>query len=477
MKHNKYIIGVDGGSQSTKIVIYDLYGNVISEGKQDLKPMHTPGKGMVEHPDDDLWDSLIKASRKALQRFPGKKEEIIGVGLCTIRFCRCLLKKNGELAAPVMSWMDERVSRPHEHTNPQTAYVTASSGYITHRLTGQFRDTSANYQGMWPIDTDTWNWSEDPSVLEHFNIPHDMLFDLQPPGSILGYITKEAEDATGIPAGIPVVATANDKAVEALGAGLIEEDKALISLGTYIAGMVPSEINIKKPSDFWTNFASIPHQYLLESNGIRRGMWTVSWFTDLFGDGLISQAKSEGMSPEEFLNREAEQNVPAGSDGLITIPDWLAPADKAFRKGMMIGFDERHTRAHMHHSILEGIALTMKNNLDALFAERNRRMEEIILSGGGSNGDLMMQIMANVFGVPAKRNEINGSASLGAAINTAVALGEYATYHEAVEQMVKEKDSFLPDADKHAFYNKLNAEVYSQATNYTDDLLNRLYSL
>jgi len=477
MKQKKYIIGIDGGSQSTKVVIYDLFGNAVSEGKQNLRPMHTPGDGIVEHPNDDLWDSLKKASEQALARFSGEKKEIIGVGLCTIRFCRCLLKKNGELAAPVMSWMDDRVSKPYEHTNSEAAYVTASSGYITHRLTGEFRDTSANYQGLWPIDTDIWNWSEDPLVWNHFNIPAKMLFELHPPGSILGSITKEASEATGIPSNIPVVATANDKAVEALGAGLMEKNKALISLGTYIAGMVPSEINIKNASDFWTNFASVPGKYLLESNGIRRGMWTVSWFTDLFGEGLIKQAEAQQMSPEEFLNREAEQHVPVGSDGLITILNWLAPTDKAFRKGMMIGFDDRHTRAHMYHSILEGIAMTMKNNLDALFSERNINMKEIIISGGGSNGDVMMHIMANVFGVPAKRNEINGSASLGAAINTAVALNEYSTYPEAVENMVNVKDSFSPDKDKHAYYNKLNLEVYSQAANYTDDLLKKLYSL
>ncbi len=477
MKQEKYIVGIDGGSQSTKVVIYDLFGNVVSEGKQNLKSLHTPQAGIVEHPDDDLWYSLIKACEQALADFPGEKNNIIGVGLCTIRFCRCLLNKKGELAAPVISWMDERVSKPYEHTNKETAYVTASSGYITHRLTGEFKDTSANYQGMWPIDTDTWNWSEDPSILEHVNIPREMLFELQPPGSILGYITDQASKMTGIPFDIPVVGTANDKAVEALGAGLLEEDRALISLGTYIAGMVPSERNIKNPENFWTNFASVPGKYLLESNGIRRGMWTVSWFRELFGDVLIKQAEAKQMSPEEFLNREAEQKVPPGSDGLITILDWLAPADKPFRKGMMIGFDERHRRAHIYHSILEGIAMTMKNHLDSLFGERNMEVKEIIISGGGSNGDIMMQLMADVFGVPAIRNEINGSASLGAAINTAVALKEYGTYSEAVENMVRVKDSFSPDKDKHVFYHKLNSEVYSQATNYTDGLLKKMYSL
>ena len=54
---NKYIIGIDGGSQSTKVVMYDLQGNIVCEGKGLLQPMHTPDANTAEHPDDDLWTS------------------------------------------------------------------------------------------------------------------------------------------------------------------------------------------------------------------------------------------------------------------------------------------------------------------------------------------------------------------------------------------------------------------------------------
>ncbi|MFP3416180.1 sugar kinase, partial [Bacillus sp. SIMBA_074] len=84
-------------------------------------------------------------------------------------------------------------------------------------------------------------------------------------------------DATGLPAGLPVFATANDKAVEALGAGLSRPDQLLLSLGTYISSMtVAGEPGAGERH--WVNFGSRPGQYLAESAGIRRGMWTVSWF-------------------------------------------------------------------------------------------------------------------------------------------------------------------------------------------------------
>ncbi|VFS40223.1 putative sugar kinase [Escherichia coli] len=70
----KYIIGIDGGSQSTKVVMYDLEGNVVCEGKGLLQPMHTPDADTAEHPDDDLWASLCFAGHDLMSQFAGIKK-------------------------------------------------------------------------------------------------------------------------------------------------------------------------------------------------------------------------------------------------------------------------------------------------------------------------------------------------------------------------------------------------------------------
>ena len=64
-----YLIGVDGGTQSSKVVVYDVAGNVVSQGRQALRPMSRPRPGVAVHPDDDLWDSIAAASREALAGF------------------------------------------------------------------------------------------------------------------------------------------------------------------------------------------------------------------------------------------------------------------------------------------------------------------------------------------------------------------------------------------------------------------------
>ncbi|UOF88774.1 sugar kinase [Fodinisporobacter ferrooxydans] len=473
----KYIIGVDNGSQSSKVTIFDTEGRVVSEGKQALRPMNLPKPGHVEHPDDDLWESIVIACRKAMENFTGNPNDIIGVGLCTIRFCRALLREDGRLAYPVLSWMDVRVSSPYEHEDDSVRYVTTSSGYITHRFTDRFVDTAANYQGQWPIDTDTWDWSDDPEVIKHFQIPKEMLFQLQMPGTVLGKVTAEASWETGIPTGLPVIATANDKAVEALGSGSLEGHTALVSLGTYIAAMIHGPKNLKETSHLWTNFSSVPNRYLYESFGIRRGMWTVSWLTKLLGGGVASEARELGISAEELLNREASQ-VPPGCNGLMTVLDWLAPSDAPYKRGSILGFNASHTRAHMYRSILEAIALTMKNRTDEMCQELGIELESLVLSGGGSKSDLMVQIFADVFGKPVSRNVFSDAAGLGSAILVATALGIYDSVDEAVQYMVKRQDTVQPIAENYAFYQKFNEEVYRTIPHYSsDEIYKRAYSI
>lgn len=471
-----YIIGIDGGSQSTKVVMYDLKGNVVCEGKGLLQPMHTPDADTVEHPDDDLWTSLCAAGKDLMRQFGGKPEEIVGIGLGSIRCCRALLKADGTPAAPLISWQDARVTRPYEHTQKDVAYVTSFSGYLSHRLTGERKDNIANYFGQWPVDYRTWDWSEDEAVFTKFNIPREMLFDVQMPGTVLGHINPEAAKATGFPQGLPVVCSTSDKAVEALGAGLLDDETAVISLGTYIALMMNGTTLPKDPQAYWPIMSSIPETLLYEGYGIRKGMWTVSWLRDMLGESLIQDAKSQGVSPEDYLNQKAS-HVPPGCDGLMTVLDWLTNPWEPYKRGIMIGFNATMDYAWIYRSILESIALTLKNNYDNMCAERQHVAKRLIITGGGSNSDLFMQIFADVFNLPTQRNAINGCASLGSAINTAVGLGVYPSYQQAVEKMVRVKDVFTPVAAHAARYEAMNKGIFRELTQHTDPILKKSYAV
>lgn len=471
----KYIISVDGGSQSTKVTIFDTKGNSICHATQRLRPTIARKPGWVEHPDDDLWDSLVVASQAVMKKFQGDPKDIIGLGLCTIRCCRVFVKADGTLADPVMSWMDIRSYKPFAEFPPETKYVTTTTGYMTTRLTGNFYDTAATcIFRQWPIDTTTWDWSVNPADFEKFNLKREQMYELKMPGEIVGYLTAEAAAALHLPEGLPVVATSNDKAVEGLGAGVMSGGIGLVSLGTYIASMTYGDRDLGAMNNFYTNMASVPHKFLYESGGVRRGMWTVSWFKDLLGDEIALKAKERGISPEQLLDEEAEK-IPAGSEGLLTIPEWLMPTNLAYKKGIIMGFDTRHGRAHIHRSIMEGIALTMKTKYDAMCQEMQAPpSEQIIISGGGSNGDVFMQIFADVFGIPSVRNVVNDAAALGSAICVAVAAGVYGSFEEACAAMIKIRDTFYPNEKNHRVYTQINEEVFSKVSATNDALFLKL---
>lgn len=438
----RLLVGIDGGTQSTKVLVFDIDGNVVARGTKPLRPMDQPRKGVAEHPDDDLWDSLQVAARQAMDELGDRVTDIVGIGLCSIRFCRALMRADQTLAQPVLSWMDERVARPHE-PNPAVAHVGAASAYVTARLTGRVADSVANYAGIWPIDHDTWNWSSSDDALAQMGLSRELLPELVMPGDVLGSVTDQAAAATGLPAGVPVVATANDKAVEALGNGLLTSDQLLLSLGTYITTMRPAPERRDDTSCHWSNFASMPKRYLDESSGIRRGMSTISWLRDLMSAELTERATSSELSVEDVMNAEAAR-VPAGSEGLMTVLDWLAPAHATHRRGAMVGFDARHGWPHIYRSMLEGIAMTMRQRSDEMATELHQEVTSIVVAGGGSGSDPMMQIVADVFAVPALRTRVTSGAGLGSAVCAAVATGVHPDFETAVDAMVQVATSFEP---------------------------------
>jgi len=205
-------------------------------------------------------------------------------------------------------------------------------------------------------------------------------------------------------------------------------------------------------------------------------MWTLTWFLDLLGDEVAERAASLGLSREEYIEREAEV-VAAGSEGLMTVLDWLAPTDKPFRKGMMLGFDARHSRGHVYRSILESIALTMKFHVDAMCAELAITLDDIVVSGGGSNSPLFMGILADVFGVPAARNVGGGGAALGAAICAAVATGVHPDFTSAAGAMADARESFAPNAGNTAVYRQMSETVFHDIRDHTDALFERSYPI
>ena len=440
--------------------VVDRDGRVLAEAQQPLRAYQSPASGQHVHPGDDLWESVVAATRAALARFDGDPSELIGVGLCTIRFCRALLDSSGQLLEPVWSWMDERVAGPHDPASG-AAFVTTSSGYITHRLTGARRDSVAHVEGAWPLNPSRTDWA-DSEALRAWGVQREQLFDLVAPGSRLGELTPEAASATGLPAGLAVFATANDKAVEALGSGLISERDLVLSLGTYVCALALQPTGQSDKSDaYWLNAAALPGERLVETAGVRRGMWTVSWLRDRLNEG--------GGNRSEPELSEAAEREPIGAGGLVTLLDWLPELAHPERRGTILGFDGSQSGPAMFRSVLEAIAVHMREHVDAAEAALGRRFDRVIVSGGGSRSELMMRIIANVFDRVAVRCDRPDAVGTGAAVCAFVGAGEFASWAEAVASLVHEAERFEPEPEAVEAYRTVR-ERYARAREHADRL-------
>lgn len=444
---SRYLLAVDGGSQSTKVSVVGLDGEVRAAARVPLRAYELGPGGRAVHPDDDLWTSLSLAAPRALAGIdPG---DVAAIGLCGIRFCRALVGADDRLVEPVWSWMDDRVAQPH-HLDARTTLLTSAGGYLALRLTGERRDSAASLQGVWPLDEATQRWSRDPAVHERAGMPREVLPELVDPGGLLGEVTAEAAAATGLPVGLPVYATANDKAVEALGCGLLDAGTTLLSLGTYVAATTVG--SVEPDGRCWVNAHAVAGRRLVESNGIRRGMWTVSWLRDLVG----AAGDTSDVDVLAWLEAGALA-VPPGCGGLLTVPAWLPPADAAYRRGVFWGLDGSHGPHHLYRSVLEGLVLTMRTHVEAMEAALGRSSPRLVVAGGGARSELMRRVVADVLGRPVERAGVADAAGLGAAICAAVGHGLHPDVETAVAAMVRPGPVTDPEPAGVAAYDAVHA--------------------
>jgi sugar (pentulose or hexulose) kinase len=287
-----------------------------------------------------------------------------------------------------------------------------------------------------------------------------MLPELVPPGEALGEITPAASEATGIPAGVPLIAAAADKACEVLGAGCLEPDTACLSYGTSATINTTHRRYVEAVPMLPPYPAAVPGAYSLEVQ-IHRGFWMVSWFKKEFGLRERRLAESRSIEPEELFDELVNQ-VPPGAMGLVLQPYWSPgvkdPGPEA--KGAMIGFGDVHTRAHMYRAILEGLAYGLREGGERSQRRSGVALREIRVAGGGSQSDAAMQITADVFGMPASRPHVYEASGLGAAIDAAVGAGVHPDFEAAVREMTHVGDTFEPDSRQRAIYDGLYRDVY-----------------
>jgi len=280
------------------------------------------------------------------------------------------------------------------------------------------------------------------------------------PTGILGEVTREASEWTGIPAGLPLVAAGADKATEVLGSGALDPHVACIGYGTTATVNTMSERYLEVVPLVPAYPAAVPGRYCLETQ-VFRGYWMVEWFKREFGHREVELAMAAGVAPETLLDALLD-DAPAGSMGLVVQPYWMPgiriPGPEA--KGAIIGFGEVHTRAHVYRATLEGLAYALRQGLERTERRTGVAVASLRVCGGGSRGAGILQLTANVFGLPAARPHTAEASGLGAAIVAAVGVGLHRDVSMADAAMTRTEAVVDPDPADHALYDDLYRGVY-----------------
>ncbi len=498
--HDKYradtILAIDAGTQSIRAALVDLAGNIVAIVKTPMRRCSSPEPGMAEHDPEYFWQMLCETCRELFAKTARAKERLLGVALTTQRGTVIDVDKHGKPLRPAIVWLDERKANAAKHIPPHLVFILKSfglhdffegvvrdceinwirqhqpdiwtkthkhlylSGWLTYKLTGEYRDSSGNIVGYVPFNTRKGAWAGKHDIKQRlFPIEREKLPELLRPSEILGYVTETASSFSGIPKGIPVVAAANDKACEILGAGAVSPETACISFGTISTINTQCEKYVElRP--FWPSFpAAVPGHFYTEV-AVLRGAWMITWFKEEFGLQERLEAAEKGVSAEELLDILI-RDIPPASLGLVLQPYWTPGPEMAkCARGSIIGFCDMHKRSHVYKAVLEGLVYALKEGAQLTERKTRAKIGNLRVSGGGSQSDSVMQICADIFNLPAQRPHSHETSILGAAIDGAVGLELHEDFPTAIREMTRAGDTFEPLAANSLIYADIYERVY-----------------
>jgi len=494
---DKTLLAIDCGTQSLRALLFSQKGELLERVQVEYEPYFSRHPGWAEQDPELYWNSLAQACQKLKTLNKTLFSRIVGIGVTSQRDSMINVDETGTPLRPAIVWLDQRKARPFfaekgllnlglkvsglekliigiqsegksnwiRQNQPdiweKTHQYLQVSGFLNFRLTGNFVDSVASQIGHVPFSYKKQTWAkkyELPAMV--FPIEKEKLPQIAMPGEILGTITAQAAQATGLQKGLPVIACGSDKGCETLGAGVIDQNMASLSFGTTATVQTVSEKYFEAIRFMPAYPAPVPGFYNSEVE-IFRGFWMITWFKKEFAQKEVDQAKKAGIPAEEILNQFLAQTRP-GSMGLVVQPYWGPGLDQPNAKGAMIGFGDVHKKAHIYRAVIEGLGFALCEGKEKIEKKTKVRIKKAAVSGGASQSDEICKITADIFNIPMVKGRTHETSGLGVAIIIARGMGLYSSFDEAIDNMVKIKRVFEPDQNAVEIYTELYARVYSK---------------
>jgi FGGY-family pentulose kinase len=498
---DSYLLGIDFGTESCRVGIFDLEGRPVAF-EATVYALQHPRPGWAEQNPDEWWSALVRSVRGALDKAGVSADQIKGISHDATTMTMVAVDDAGRVLRPAIMWMDVRAvdqaRRIGESTNPARKYNAGGKGPVSAEwypskalwLKENEPDTYRNAARLvecedwanWRL-TDRWTASINTAAMRAFHdrdhggwpvsfyeeiglgdvlekLPQDVL-DM---GTPVGGLTSKAAEELGLRPDTPVAQGGGDAFVAQIGLNVVSPGRMALITGSshVLSGQADHALYGEGFFGAYTD-AVVPGQYTVEGGQVSTGS-VVKWFKDNFTKDVVAEAERTGRNVYELLNEQAAR-IPLGSDGLVVIDYWQGnrtPWVDGDARGIVWGFSLAHTPAHVYRAIQEGVCYGTAHIL-RFMAAAGYQVQEFVAAGGWTNSRQVMQLAADVTGVPITMTEVGDAAVLGACILAATGAGLFGSVQEAASSMVHETDTIEPDRqrkEEYQFFVDAYAETY-----------------
>jgi xylulokinase len=486
---NVYLIGVDLGTMGTKAGIVDTEGNLVAEAYEESK-LYYPKPGWVEQDMDEIYGSAVRTIRSCMEKSGVAPSEVAGIAFDGQMAGIGSVSSAWDSPTGYDSWLDTRcgpyIARLKEHEQdiialtggPPTishgakilwwmherpdvfrriARFVQPGGFVAGRLAGlkgedAFCDRTYLHFSCF-CDTRAGVWSD--RLLDQFGVSEEKLPRIVNSWDVIGQVTDEAAQATGLKAGTPIAAGCGDQAAGMLGAAMVTPGLVFDVAGTasVFAVVVDRFATDQAHRTLFTAHTAVPNLYytLAYING---GGLNLRWFRDEFAAPEKAGAEVSHENIYQVLDRMAA-SVPPGANKLLFLPHLsgrVCPGDPNTR-GLFIGLSWNHTRAHLYRAMLEALGYEYAYYLRIvreLLPDLDLRETRVI--GGGARSRLLNQIKSDILGVPYVTLNREEFAVLGSAILAGYAVGVFDDLAATAQRFTQTTGWTEPDPTNHAYY-------------------------
>jgi glycerol kinase len=467
-----YILALDQGTTSSRAVVFNHAGQPVAMAQREFA-QYFPRPGWVEHDAQDIWHSQWAVMQEVMAQAGITAQQLRAIGLTNQRETTVLWdRQTGQPVAPAIVWQDRRTATRCEALRAQghaariarktglvldayfsgtklawlldhvpgvraraergeLAFGTIDSWLVWQLTGGRVHATdpsNASRTLLFNLKTGAW----DPDMLALLNIPASVLPQVLPSCGIVA-----ETDASLLGHCVPIAGWAGDQQAALFGQACFAPGMAKNTYGTgcFMLMNTGDQPVVSRHQLLTTvawqgpSGATHPTAYALEGAVFMAGA-TVQWLRD--GLQIIQSAPEVEALAASVPDTGDVFLVPAFAG--LGAPDWDGHA-----RGTLVGMTRGTGRAHIARAALEAIALQTADVFHAMAADSGLALTELRVDGGACHNNLLMQIQANVLGVPVVRSQVTETTALGAAYLAGLATGFWSGADEIAGQWQQER--------------------------------------